>query len=278
MPIKIYKPTTPSRRFMTVSDFSSLSKKRPEKSLSGCLKKRAGRSKASGQITTRHQGGGHKRKYRQIDFKQKKFDMTATVEAIEYDPNRTAFIALLKFDDGENSYIIAPSDLKAGDKVEFSQKKIEAALGNRMPLAYIPAGSMIHNVELEPGKGGQIVKSAGSSAQLTDVEGKYAQVKLPSGEIRKIAKECLASVGAISNAEHENIVIGKAGRKRQMGIRPSVRGKAMNPVDHPHGGGEGRSPIGLVHPKTPWGQPALGRKTRKKNKKSNRLIIKSRKK
>jgi large subunit ribosomal protein L2 len=276
MTVKTYKPITSSRRFMTGTDFSVITKKKPEKSLTVSISEKGGRSESSGRITVRHRGGGHKRKYRMIDFKQDKFDIPAAVESIEYDPNRTAFISLLKFEDGEKRYIIAPSGIKAGDKVVFSKSKIEATVGNRMPLKYIPAGSFVHNVELEVGRGGQIVKSAGSSAQLIALEGKHAHLKLPSGEVRKVLKDCLASIGSVSNFEHESIVIGKAGRKRHMGIRPTVRGKAMNPVDHPHGGGEGRSPIGLVHPKTPWGKPALGRKTRDRKRKSERLIIKHR--
>ncbi|MBU1178339.1 50S ribosomal protein L2 [Patescibacteria group bacterium] len=277
MPVKTYKPTTPSRRFITTTDFSSLTKKKPVKSLTSPLPKKAGRSRASGRITVRHQGGGAKRRYRLVDFKQDKFDAPAVVKAIEYDPNRTAFIALLEFEDKEKRYILAPDKLKANDKVVFSQKKIEAKIGNRMPLQYIPAGSIVHNIELNPSQGGRIVRAAGTSAQLMELGGKYANLKLSSGEVRKIGKKCLASIGQISNREYENIVIGKAGRQRHRGIRPTVRGKAMNPVDHPHGGGEGRSPIGMVHPKTRWGKPALGRKTRRRNKKSNKFIIKKRK-
>lgn len=277
MPVKTYKPVTPSRRFVTTTDFSSLTKKKPEKSLTLPLPKKAGRSRASGQITVRHQGGGHKRLYRVIDFKQNKFDMPATVKAVEYDPNRTAFIALLEFVDKAKRYILAPSELKESDEVVFSQQKIEAKIGNRMPLQYVPAGSIVHNIELARGQGGKIARSAGTGAQLLEIEGKYANLKLASGEIRKIDKNCAASIGQLSNREQENIVIGKAGRKRHLGIRPTVRGKAMNPVDHPHGGGEGRSPIGMVHPKTRQGKPALGRKTRRKNKKSNKFIIKKRK-
>ncbi|MFH2105028.1 MAG: 50S ribosomal protein L2 [Parcubacteria group bacterium] len=277
MPVKTYKPFTPSRRFITTTDFSGLTKKRPEKSLTSPLKKGSGRSKASGQITVRHQGGGCKRLYRMVDFKQAKFDTPAVVKAIEYDPNRTAFIALLEFTDKGKMYILAPSELKEGDKVVFSQKKIEAKVGNRMPLQYMPAGSIVHNVELASEQGGKIIRSAGTSAQLMELEGGYASLKLSSGEIRRIDQKCSASIGQVSNREHENIVIGKAGRQRLKGIRPTVRGKAMNAVDHPHGGGEGRSPIGLVHPKTRQGKPALGRKTRRKNKKSNKFIIKKRK-
>ena len=277
MPVKTYKPVTPSRRFITTTDFSGLTKKKPEKSLIRTLKKRAGRSRSSGRITVRHQGGGAKRRYRLVDYKQNKFDVEAEVKALEYNPNCTAFIAFLEFTDKEKRYILAPSKLKVGDKVTISQQKIEAKEGNRMPLQYIPAGSIVHNIELNPGQGGRIIRSAGTGAQLMEIEGKYANLKLSSGEIRKIGKKCAASLGQVSNREHENIVIGKAGRQRRLGIRPTVRGKAMNPVDHPHGGGEGRSPIGMIHPKTRQGKPALGRKTRKKNKKSNKFIIKRRK-
>lgn len=278
MSIKKYKPYTPSRRFMTGSDFSSLTTDKPNKKLLRKLSNKSGRSKQTGRLTTRHKGGGSKKKYRLVDFKIKKYDMPAKVETVEYDPNRSAFISLIKFEDGEKKYILAPEGIKVGDTVVISQKKIEASLGNRMPLRYIPDGTQVHNVELEINRGGQIAKSAGSSVQLIEIQGKYAHLKMPSGEIRKVLKDCMASVGSVSNSNHENVVIGKAGRKRWMGVRPTVRGKAMNPVDHPHGGGEGRAPIGLVHPKTPWGKPALGVKTRNKNKKSDKLIIKSRKK
>lgn len=277
MSIKKYKPVTPSRRFMTGSDFSSITTDKPNKRLSKKISSRFGRSKQSGRITVRHKGGGSKRKYRYIDFKINKYDIPATIETVEYDPYRSAFISLIKFDDGEKKYIIAPEGIKVGDKLVISQKKIDASLGSRMPLRYIPAGTQVHNVELDINKGGQLGKSAGSSIQLIEIQGNYAHLKMPSGEIRKVLKDCMASVGVVSNVNHENVVIGKAGRKRWMGVRPAVRGKAMNPVDHPHGGGEGRTSIGLVHPKTPWGKPALGVKTRKRKKKSSNLIIKVRK-
>jgi large subunit ribosomal protein L2 len=277
MAIKSYKPTTPPRRYMTTIDFSVLTKKKPEKSLLLPPKKRGGKSKATGMITVRHRGGGNKRKYRIIDFKRDKYDIKAKVIALEYDPNRSAFIALLQYEDGEKRYIIAPHQIKVGDEVISSKNKIEAKIGNRMLLKYIPLGSFVYDVELVPGKGARLVRSAGNLAQLIALEGKYAQLRLPSGEIRNILSSCSATIGQVSNPDHENIEIGKAGRKRWKGIRPTVRGKAMNPVDHPHGGGEGRSPIGLIHPKTPWGKPALGVKTRKKGKKSDKLIIKRRK-
>lgn len=274
MPVKSYKPTTPSRRYMKTADFSMLTKKKPEKSLVLSSRKRTGRSATTGKITVRHRGGGNKIKYRIIDFKRNKFDAKAEVKAIEYDPNRTAFIALIEYKDGEKSYIISPEGLKVGDKILSSEKKIEAKIGNRMFLKNIPAGTFVYEIELTPGKGSQLARSAGAQVQLMGVEGKYAQIKLSSGEVRNILANCMATVGQVSNIEHENIVIGKAGRQRWKGIRPSVRGKAMNPVDHPHGGGEGSSPIGMRHPKTPWGKPALGAKTRRKNRKSDRLIIK----
>lgn len=273
--LKIYKPTTPGRRGTSKVDTSSLSKKEPEKSLTVYRKEKAGRS--AGQLTVRHQGGGVKKLYRQIDFKQDKFDISARVEALEYDPNRTAWIALICFVDGERRYILAPQDLKVGQTVLFSQNKIEAKPGCRMPLKYIPTGYFVHNIELSKGTGGKIVKAAGTGAVLLTIEGGYAQLKLPSGEIRLVPDGCAASVGQISNPDWRLVRWGKAGRMRLRGIRPSVRGKAMNPVDHPHGGGEGHSPIGLIHPKTPWGKPALGPKTRKKGKRSDKFIIKRRK-
>ena len=274
MALKTYKPTTPSRRFMRGVDFSILTKKKPEKSLTLPIKKRSGRSKSTGGITTRHRGGGHKRMYRLVDFKRDKFDIESEVQALEYDPNRTAFIALVKYADGEKRYIIAPHGIKVGDKIISSKNKIEAKIGNRMPLKYIPVGSFVYEVELVPGKGSQMVRSAGSMAQLQALEKGMAQLRLPSKEIRNVSANCLATIGQVSNIDHENIILGKAGRKRWRGIRPATRGKAMNPKDHPHGGGEGRSPIGLIHPKTPWGKPALGYKTRKKGKKSDKMIIK----
>lgn len=273
--IKKYKPTTPSRRYMTVSDFSILTKKKPEKTLSFGMRKKGGRSK--GQITVRHQGGGHKRKYRIIDFKRNKFNIPAEVKALEYDPNRTAHLALLDYQDKEKRYIIAPVGIKIGNKIISSKDKIEVKPGNHLCLKYMPVGTLVHNLELVKGRGGQIVRSAGSSAQIIAKEKSYVQVKLPSSEIRNIPEDCMATVGQVSNPEHATLVIGKAGRKRWLGIRPTVRGKAMAPVAHPHGGGEGRSPIGLIHPKTPWGKPALGYKTRKKKNYSNRFIVKRRK-
>lgn len=274
--MKTYKPTTPGRRQMSTTDFSRLARKKPEKNLVIGLRKRAGRDRR-GQISVRHRGGGHKRKYRIIDFKRSKYDIPAWVVSIEYDPNRSAFIALLNYIDGEKSYILAPEEIQEGDKVLSSSKKVEARPGNRMPLSEIPDSSLIYNIELHPGRGGKIVRAAGGSAILMGKEGKYAQVKLPSGEIRNILKTCAATLGSLSNPEHENIKIGKAGRKRWLGKRPNVRGKAQNPVDHPHGGGEGNQPIGLKYPKTPWGKPALGVKTRRKKKYSDRLIVKRRK-
>lgn len=273
--LKVYKPTTPGRRKMSKVDTSVLTKKKPEKKLTIYLKEKAGRS--VGQVTVRHKGGGVKKLYRQIDFKQNKYDVPAKVEALEYDPNRTAWIALICFEDGERRYILAPQNLKVGDKILFSKNKIEAKPGNRMPLKYIPTGYFVHNIELSPGTSGTIVRSAGTGAVLMTIENKFAQLKLPSGEIRLIPEDCSASVGQVSNPDWRLVRWGKAGRMRLRGIRPSVRGKAMNPVDHPHGGGEGHSPIGLVHPKTPWGKPALGVKTRKKRKRSDKYILKRRK-
>jgi len=274
MAVKKYSPTSPARRFMTVSGFEEISKREPEKSLLEPLKKKGGRN-VYGRITVRHRGGGTKQKYRIIDFKRDKDDIKAKVAAIEYDPNRTANIALLHYVDGEKRYIIAPIGLKVGDMVE-SGRNADIKPGNSLPLSYIPVGTTIHNVELKPGKGAQLVRSAGNAAQLMAKEGKYAQIRLPSGEVRMVEISCRASIGQISNIENKNITIGKAGRKRWMGFRPSVRGVAMNPVDHPHGGGEGKSPIGRPSPVTPWGKPTLGYKTRKKNKKSDKFIVKKR--
>jgi large subunit ribosomal protein L2 len=274
--IKIYRPTTPSRRKTSIVITKELTKKRPEKSLIKIKKKKSGRS--HGKITIRHRGGEEKRFYRIIDFKRDKFDMEATVIALEYDPNRSAWIALLEYEDKEKRYIIAPNELKVGDKIISSKSQIEIKVGNCLPLKYIPTGIFIYNIELQPKKGGEIVRSAGTTTFIQSIEGKYAQLKMPSKEIRLVLKECLATIGQVSNLDHSNIRIGKAGRKRHMGIRPGVRGKAMNPVDHPHGGGEGNCPIGLKHPKTPWGKPALGVKTRNKKKWNNKLIIQRRKK
>ncbi|NLY98728.1 MAG: 50S ribosomal protein L2 [Clostridiaceae bacterium] len=275
MAIKTYKPTTPGRRGMTGNAFAEITKKEPEKSLLAPLKKTGGRN-ANGRITVRHQGGGVRRKYRVIDFKRDKDHIPATVKAIEYDPNRSAFIALLYYADGEKRYIVAPDGLKVGDTV-LSGEGIDIRVGNCLPLSDMPVGSIIHNIELKPGKGGQIARSAGNAAQLMAKEDKYAQVRLPSGEVRRLPINCRATIGTVGNIEHENIIIGKAGRKRWMGIRPTVRGSAMNPVDHPHGGGEGRSPIGMPGPVTPWGKPTLGYKTRNKQKSSDKYIVKRRK-
>ncbi len=274
MAVKKYSPTSPARRFMTVSTFEEITKKEPEKSLVETLKRSGGRN-VYGRITVRHIGGGTKQKYRIIDFKRDKDGIDAKVAAIEYDPNRTANIALLYYVDGEKRYILAPVGLKVGDVVE-SGPNADIKPGNALPLTNIPLGTMIHNIELKPGKGGQLVRSAGNSAQLMAKEGNYAQVRLPSGEVRMISILCKASIGQVSNFENENIKIGKAGRKRWMGVRPTVRGVVMNPVDHPHGGGEGKSPIGRPSPVTPWGKPTLGYKTRKKNKKSDKFIVKRR--
>lgn len=274
MAVKTYKPTTPSRRYMTAPDFSVLSDVKPEKSLLVKLKKHAGRN-SYGRITVRHRGGGNKSKYRIIDFKRDKMDMPATVLSLEYDPNRTAYIALVQYEDGEKRYILAPNELKVGHKV-ISSATADIKPGNTLPLANIPVGTIIHNVEITKNRGGQLVRSAGNAAQLMAKEGDYAQVRLPSGEVRKVLIECKATIGQVSNLEHENVTIGKAGRTRHMGIKPTVRGVVMNPCDHPHGGGEGKSPIGRPAPVTPWGKPALGLKTRKKKKITNRLIVKTR--
>ncbi|MFA6254932.1 MAG: 50S ribosomal protein L2 [Patescibacteria group bacterium] len=272
MPIRIYKPTTPGRRQTSVDTFSDITLKRPEKKLVMIKRKTGGRN-ASGKITVRHRGGGAKRFYRLIDYKQNKYDMPSTVEAIEYDPNRRARIALLKYQDGHKCYIIAPVDLKVGDQVISSTKRTEIKPGNRMPLEHLPLGSLIYNIEISPGRGAQLVRTAGSVAKLMAVEGEYATIKMPSSEIRLISKKSLATLGQVSNPDAMHLRIGKAGRKRHMGIRPTVRGKVMNPVDHPHGGGEGHNPIGMKAPKTPWGKKALGVKTRKKNKYSNKFIV-----
>ncbi|KJS71408.1 MAG: 50S ribosomal protein L2 [Desulfotomaculum sp. BICA1-6] len=273
MGIKKFKPTSPGRRFVTVSTFEEVTTNEPEKSLLEPLKKQSGRN-ASGRITVRHRGGGHKRKYRIIDFKRDKDGIPAKVASIEYDPNRSARIALLHYADGEKRYILAPAGLKTGQLIE-SGPEADIKVGNALPLRNIPLGTMIHNLELHPGAGGQLVRSAGTSAQLMAKEGKYAHIRMPSGEMRLLLQVCRATIGQVGNTDHENISIGKAGRKRWMGIRPTVRGVVMNPVDHPHGGGEGRSPIGR-NPVTPWGKPALGARTRKKKKPSDRLIVKRR--
>jgi large subunit ribosomal protein L2 len=274
MGIKTYNPYTPSRRHMTGSDFSEITKTTPEKSLTVSKSSKAGRN-AQGKITVRHRGGGAKRKYRIIDFKRYKDNIPATVKAIEYDPNRTANIALICYADGEKAYILAPNGLQVGATI-MNGPEAEVKLGNCLPLANIPVGTLVHNVELYPGKGGQLVRSAGNAAQLMAKEGKYATLRLPSGEMRMVPIQARATVGQVGNIDHELINIGKAGRKRHMGIRPTVRGSVMNPNDHPHGGGEGRAPIGRSGPMTPWGKPALGYKTRKKNKHSNKMIVRRR--
>ena len=275
MGMKHFNPTTPSLRNMTVSTFDEITKSTPEKSLLTKKKKNAGRN-SYGRITVRHQGGGNRQKYRIIDFKRRKDDMVATVLGIEYDPNRSANIALIEYEDGEKSYILAPIGLTDGDKV-ISGDKADIKPGNCMKIESIPVGTMIHNIELNPGQGGKLVRAAGQEAQLMAKEGKYAHVRLPSGEMRLIMAVCRASVGTVGNSDHENVKIGKAGRSRHMGKRPEVRGSVMNPVDHPHGGGEGRAPVGHAGPMTPWGKPALGYKTRKRNKQSNKFIVKRRK-
>lgn len=274
--MKVYKPTSPGQRGRIGEDFSRLTKKKPEKGLVKVLKKKAGRSK--GRITIRHRGGGSKRKYRIIDFKRNdKLDVPAKVLSLEYDPNRTSFIALLQYEDEEKRYVLAPKDVKVGDRLICSEKA-PLKPGNRLKIKNIPPSSNIYNIELMPGKGGQLVRSAGLTATLLGCEKRYAQIRLPSTEIRLVPEESFASLGSLSRPEHGFVVLGKAGRKRHKGVRPHVRGSAMNPVDHPHGGGEGRAPIGLKHPKTPWGKPALGVKTRKKKKYSNKFIIKRRRK
>ncbi|WP_067934881.1 50S ribosomal protein L2 [Alicyclobacillus kakegawensis] len=276
MGIKKYRPTSPGRRFMSVSTFEEITTDRPEKSLLAPLKKRAGRNN-QGKITTRHHGGGHKRRYRIIDFRRNKDGIPAKVATIEYDPNRSARIALLHYADGEKRYIVAPHGVKVGD-VLMSGPDADIRPGNALPLANIPVGTVIHNVELKPGRGAQLVRAAGASAQLMAKEGDYAHVRLTSGEVRLIRLECRATVGQVGNLDHENIRIGKAGRSRWLGRRPTVRGVVMNPVDHPHGGGEGKAPVGRKSPMSPWGKPTLGKKTRKKNKPSDKYIVRRRKK
>ena len=272
MAIRVYKPTSPARRFMSVLSYEGLTKKEPERSLTTDLRHKAGRNN-SGKITVRHQGGGARRKYRIIDFRRNKDNIPAKVAAIEYDPNRTCFIALLNYADGEKRYILAPLDLKVGDVV-MSGAESDIKPGNCLPIANIPLGTLIHNIELKPGRGGQMVRSAGTAAQLMAKEGAYAQVRLPSGEVRKVLMNCRATIGTVGNTDHENVRIGKAGRKRHMGIRPTVRGVHMNPCDHPHGGGEGRSPVGMPAPMSPWGKPTQGVKTRKHRKYSDKMIVK----
>ena len=275
MAIKSFRPYTPSRRNMTVSGFDGVDKKaKPERSLLEPLKKNSGRNNY-GHITVRHRGGGNKRKYRVIDFKRDKIDMTATVLRLEYDPNRSAFIALVEYEDGTLSYILAPVGLKAGDKV-VSSASADIKPGNCLPIANIPTGTVIHNIEINPGRGAQLVRSAGTAAQLMAKDGEMAQVRLPSGEVRYVRMNCRACIGQVGNIDHENIHLGKAGRKRHMGIRPTVRGSVMNPNDHPHGGGEGKSPVGRPGPVTPWGKPAMGLKTRKTKNRTEKFIVKHR--
>ena len=274
MAIKSYKPTTPARRQMTVTDYTGLSKVAPEKSLLEPLKKNSGRN-SYGRITVRHRGGGNRNKYRVIDFKRQKTGVDAEVMTLEYDPNRSAHIALIKYEDGEKAYILAPNGLKVGDKVRAGEDA-DIKPGNALPLSAIPVGTVIHNIELYPGKGAQLVRSAGNMAQLMAKENGYALVRLPSGELRNVSARCMASIGQVGNVDHENVSIGKAGRKRHMGWRPTVRGSVMNPNDHPHGGGEGKSPVGRPGPVTPWGKPALGYKTRKKKNPSDKFIVRRR--
>ncbi len=272
MAIKKFKPTTPGRRGMTVTDYSQLSKVAPERSLLEPMKNNAGRNN-TGRITVRHHGGGNRTKYRVIDFKRNKFDVVAEVKTLEYDPNRSANIALIQYEDGVKSYILAPDGLKVGDKV-MAGPNADIKPGNALPFANIPVGTIIHNIELYPGKGGQLVRSAGNMAQLMAKENGYALVRLPSGEMRNIPLNCIATIGQVGNVDHENVNLGKAGRKRHMGWRPAVRGSVMNPCDHPHGGGEGKSPVGRPGPVTPWGKPAMGYKTRKTHNRSDKFIVK----
>ncbi len=274
MATKKFSPTSPARRHMAVPSFDEVTKYTPEKSLLTVLKKHSGRN-SYGRITVRHHGGGNKKKYRIIDFRRTREDMPAKVIGIEYDPNRTAYIALLQYEDGEKSYIVAPAGLKDGDTV-YTGAASDIKAGNTLPISAIPVGTMIHNIELYPGKGGQLVRSAGSAAQLMAKENGQAQVRLPSGEFRIIRLDCKATIGVVSNSEHESVKLGKAGKTRHLGIRPTVRGSVMNPCDHPHGGGEGKSPIGRPAPVTPWGKPALGYKTRNKKARTNKFIVKSR--
>ena len=272
MAMKNSKPTSAGRRFYSSSTFEEITKKTPEKSLLAKKSKNAGRN-AQGKVTVRHQGGGNRQKYRIIDFKRNKDNIPAKVIGIEYDPNRTAYIALLSYQDGEKRYIIAPQGLKDGD-ILMSGTEVEIKVGNALPLASIPVGSLVHNIELQPGKGAQLARSAGSEVQLMAKEGKYATLRLPSGEMRKVLLNCRATIGTVGNIDHELVSLGKAGRHRHMGVRPTVRGVAMNPNDHKHGGGEGKSPVGMASPVTPWNKPALGYKTRKKKNRSNRLMVK----
>lgn len=273
MPVKLYKPTSAGRRGMSVSTFEEITRSEPERSLLAPLKQKAGRNN-QGRITVRHQGGGHKQRYRIIDFKRDKFGVPGKVFSVEYDPNRTARIALINYADGEKRYILAPFGLKVGDTV-MSGPNAEIRVGNALPIYRIPLGTQIHNIELQPSKGGQLVRSAGTSAQVLAKEGAYAQIRMPSGEVRMISQECLATIGQVGNLDHSNLVLGKAGRKRWLGVRPGVRGTAQDPNSHPHGGGEGRAPVGMAGPKTPWGKPALGAKTRK-NKLTEKFIVRRR--
>ena len=270
MAIKIYRPTSAGRRNTSVSTFEEITRSEPERSLLAPLHKKAGRNNR-GVVTARHQGGGHKRRYRIIDFRRDKWNVACKVDSIEYDPNRSARIALIVYTDGEKRYILAPNGLKVGEMI-MSGQGADIRTGNALPIRYIPLGTMIHNVELYPGRGGQLVRSAGNAAQLLAKEGTMAQVRLPSGEVRYIDMNCIATIGQVSNTDHANVSLGKAGRRRWLGIRPGTRGVAMDPSSHPHGGGEGRSPIGMKHPKTPWGKPALGKKTRR-NKRTNKFIV-----
>ncbi len=275
MAVKVYKPTSASRRGMTGHSFEEITTSKPQRSLTEALRKHGGRNH-SGRVTVRHRGGGHKRRYRIIDFKRDKFDSAAQVISIEYDPNRTARIALLEYEDSERRYIIAPLGLKVGDRVANGELT-QLRTGDALPIHDIPVGTLIHNIEMLPGKGGQLVRSAGSSAQLLAKEGAYAQVRMPSGEVRLISERCMATIGQVGNTDHSNVKLGKAGRSRWLGIRPTVRGSAMDPASHPHGGGEGRSPIGMPGPKTPWGKPALGKRTRV-NRRTDRFIVRRRSK
>ncbi len=276
MPIRKYKPTTAGRRISSVDAFSDITKKKPEKKLK-VIRKRTGGRNAQGKITVRHHGGGAKRYTRMVDFKQDKFGVPAKVASIEYDPNRGARLALLHYVDGDKRYVIATQGLKVGEEIMSSKERVEIKPGNRMPLEKIPVGIALHSIELTPGRGAMVARGAGLSVQYMALEGKFAQLKLPSGEVRLFPKECMATIGQVSNPDYRLIRWGKAGRTRHLGVRPTVRGKVMNPVDHPHGGGEGRQPIGLKHPKTPWGKPALGVKTRKAKKASNKFIVSRRK-
>ncbi len=275
MSLKVYKPTTPARRRTSVERSDDITAQRSLKRKLTTRKRTGGRNN-QGKITVRHRGGGAKRFLREVDFTRNKFDIPAKLTTIEYDPNRNVRIAVATYADGEKRYVLVPEGLKVGSKIISSQKGVKPEVGSRMPLEFIPVGMTVYNIELTPGKGGAIVRSAGTAAQLMAVEGKFAQLRLPSGEVRLVPKSCLATIGQLGQQQHQRVRVGKAGRKRHMGIRPTVRGKVMNPVDHPHGGGEGSNPIGLKHPKTPWGKPALGVKTRKKNKPSDKLIVRSR--